>query len=125
MDSKNKTKQNRPPIVTVMGHVDHGKTSILDAIRESNVQLKEYGGITQHIGAYQLQHNDNKITFIDTPGHAAFTQMRARGGKAADIVVLVVAANEGVKPQTKEAISVKDLFVDENHRACLVADVPL
>lgn len=100
-----KTEFNRPPIVTVMGHVDHGKTSILDAIRKTNVQLKEYGGITQHIGAYQVQYKSQKITFIDTPGHAAFTQMRSRGGKAADIVILVVAADEGVKPQTKEAIS--------------------
>ncbi|MBN1162221.1 translation initiation factor IF-2 [Patescibacteria group bacterium] len=95
----------RPPIVTVMGHVDHGKTSILDAIRKTNIQGGEYGGITQHIGAYQIIHANKKITFIDTPGHAAFTQMRSRGGKAADIVVLVVAADEGVKPQTKEAIS--------------------
>jgi len=95
----------RPPIVTVMGHVDHGKTSILDAIRKTNVQAGEYGGITQHIGAYQIEHNFKLITFIDTPGHEAFTQMRARGGRAADIVVLVVAAEEGVKPQTKEAIS--------------------
>lgn len=95
----------RPPIVTVMGHVDHGKTSILDFIRKTNIQKKEYGGITQHIGAYQIDHKGEKITFIDTPGHAAFTQMRARGGKAADIVILVVAANEGVQPQTKEAIS--------------------
>ncbi|OGC70195.1 translation initiation factor IF-2 [candidate division WWE3 bacterium RIFOXYC1_FULL_39_7] len=95
----------RPPIVTVMGHVDHGKTSILDAIRKTNIQQKEYGGITQHIGAYQIEYKSKKITFIDTPGHAAFAQMRARGGKAADIVVLVVAADAGVKPQTREAIS--------------------
>ena len=95
----------RAPIVTVMGHVDHGKTSILDAIRNTSVQSGEYAGITQHIGAYQIEHNEYPITFIDTPGHAAFTQMRARGGKAADIVVLVVAANDGVQPQTKEAIS--------------------
>lgn len=105
-DNKNKTEQNiRAPIVTIMGHVDHGKTSILDAIRKTSVQEHEYGGITQHIGAYQISKDNKKITFIDTPGHAAFTQMRARGGKAADIVVLVVAADEGVKPQTKEAIS--------------------
>lgn len=95
----------RAPIVTIMGHVDHGKTSILDAIRKTNLTGLEYGGITQHIGAYQASHNGKKITFIDTPGHEAFTQMRARGGKAADIVVLVVAADEGVKPQTREAIS--------------------
>ena len=105
-ENKNKTEEKlRAPIVTFMGHVDHGKTSILDRIRKTNIQEKEYGGITQHTGAYQITYNDKKITFIDTPGHAAFTQMRARGGKAADIVVLVVAAEEGVKPQTKEAIS--------------------
>lgn len=105
-NSKNKVEQNnRAPIVTFMGHVDHGKTSILDKIRKTNVQESEHGGITQHTGAYQIIHNDKKITFIDTPGHAAFAQMRARGGRAADIVVLVVAAEEGVKPQTKEAIS--------------------
>ena len=108
MEEKNTGKTEydiRPPVVTIMGHVDHGKTSILDAIRKSDVADHEYGGITQHIGAYQITHNNRKITFIDTPGHEAFTQMRARGGKAADIVVLVVAADEGVKPQTKEAIS--------------------
>ncbi|HAZ29788.1 TPA: translation initiation factor IF-2 [candidate division WWE3 bacterium] len=95
----------RPPIVSVMGHVDHGKTSLLDAIRKTNVADKEYAGITQHIGAYQAFYKDNPITFIDTPGHEAFAAMRARGGKAADIVVLVVAGTEGVMPQTREAIA--------------------
>jgi len=102
--NKQLKNNNRPPIVTILGHVDHGKTTLLDAIRKSNVVSKEHGGITQHIGAYQIQFQDQFITLIDTPGHAAFEKMRSRGANVADIAILVVAANDSVKPQTIEAI---------------------
>ena len=108
MDHKSKQSDDifRPPVVVVLGHVDHGKTTLLDTIRKTKVADKESGGITQHIGAYQTEVRDRLITFLDTPGHEAFSAIRSRGTKVADIAILVVAADEGVKPQTQEAIRI-------------------
>src|SRR6266481_6931166 len=106
MASEDKQLKERPPIVVVMGHVDHGKTTLLDYIRKASVAAREAGGITQAIAAYEITHNGKRMTFIDTPGHEAFTAMRSRGAMIADLAILVVAGDEGVKPQTKEAISI-------------------
>lgn len=113
----NQSNQSRPPIIAILGHVDHGKTTLLDALKSSHLVLKENGGITQHIGAYQINYQGKKITFIDTPGHAAFKKMRSRGVSVADLVILVIAANDGVKPQTKEAID----FIKQTKTPFLVA----
>ncbi len=110
-------KKTRPPIITIMGHVDHGKTTLLDYIRQTKVQAGEAGGITQHIGAYQIEFKDQPITFIDTPGHAAFNEMRQRGAQITDIVILVISAKDGVQPQTKESIK----YIKEADIPCIVA----